>query len=152
MDRLAIAGLVVGLSLIIFSNIPAFWSVSRSSKLSTTSAATYFDEDGESTESSLKAFADKWPRSSIVALSLVGLTLISVMVTIGTIRRSDEAASPLLWCQAGSWVKLLSPFIKSIKTNKNRFFQLYNLLSSLRSSRLLGDLPLPTVPSGPAWA
>lgn len=72
MDRLAIAGLVVGLSLIIFSNIPAFWSVSRSSKLSTTSAATYFDEDGESTESSLKAFADKWPRSSIVALSLVG--------------------------------------------------------------------------------
>lgn len=109
MDRLTIAGLAVGLALIILSNIPVFWSCSRHYKLSTFRKAGYYgysDEDGEAIKPSRGVWADKGIRMSLAAVSLIGFACASITVILEATRRPFQAASPLLWCQFGSWVGL----------------------------------------------
>jgi hypothetical protein len=151
MDHLSIAGLALGLTLIVLSNIPVLRSFFRH-KSSTQAPGYYHDEDGDATESSLKAFGDKWPRRSIAGFSLIGLTCASVTAIMATIRRSEEAALPLLWCQFAGWVSLSIIIIMLASVDNNRCFPPFNQSSSLQRCRSLEDLPLPTAPSGPAWA
>ena len=104
MNRLSIASLTMGFSLIVLSSIIASLSSSRRRRFESAVASGYNDKDGEATESSLKAFGGAWVWKCIVTFSLLGFSCIIAIVIIVTVTRSDEVASPLLWCQFTGWV------------------------------------------------
>lgn len=96
--------LVVGMTLVVLSNIPVLWPFFRHGHPSTRQTPGYYrDEDGEATTSSLQAFGGKWIWRSIAGFSLVGLTCASAAAIIVTCGRSSEVPW-LLWCQFAGWV------------------------------------------------
>lgn len=129
-----IAGLVLGLSFISFSSIPVCLSFSQRSKLAINHAIDYYDDkDGEATESSLKAYGDRWSRMCIVGLSLVGLICAFTTAIIVTIGGSDGVTLPLQWGQVAGWVSYSALLTEFAWIKKNRCSLPFNLLSSSRS-------------------
>lgn len=105
MDHLPVAGLALGLAVIGVSNIPVLCSVFQRS--SPGESSYYCDEDGEATESSVKALGDKWPRRGILGFSWIGLACASAIAAIASIHESAQAASFFSWCIFISWVSLV---------------------------------------------
>ncbi|KAI1418838.1 P-loop containing nucleoside triphosphate hydrolase protein [Xylaria sp. FL1777] len=104
-DRVLLASSGLGLGIVTALSLPAIIRLVKQIRNRTPKTNGYEDKDGRSSEEAIKAFSNKFPKASILVLSILGLCISIAVAVLSTLSPRGEGDGLLLenWLAVPAW-------------------------------------------------